>query len=408
MFEQQKVTVAKSAAALCLQTKPPTPFILWGPPGEGKSSFINKIGQILGFHVETIIAALHEPTDFSGMPVKDYSETLKMHYTEFVPPSWFVKALENPKVLFFFDEATQVPPQTQAALLRLVLERVLGSFKLPESVAFAFAANDTATGGIWELCPPLLNRLVHINYALDPETFAIGITTGNWGDEEAILVVKDEVYNERLQFWCGAVASYVMQFQSDFRMPMEQVERNRLKSWQTARTWEFLARLMAACDASNAPDAVRLTLARGTVGEVAIKFLKHVTEMRIPKPEDLLKNPNLLPKDLDSAIAAIFTIAPFLMHQAEKFKQVVDMGGEMLKQDAVSRAMAQLEEWWNLAAALTSAIKKKHGADFAVIYLRTLKNAAETYKGVFNREVLIDVIDKEGLGKFTLAGFNVE
>src|SRR4051794_32436431 len=47
------------------------PTLAWGDPGQGKSSVIESIGDYLDVHVETVIAALHEPADFGGIPAID-------------------------------------------------------------------------------------------------------------------------------------------------------------------------------------------------------------------------------------------------------------------------------------------------------------------------------------------------
>ena len=54
--------------------------------------------------------------------------------------------------LLFLDELSTAPPAVQAALLRVVLERVVGDLTLPDEVAVVAAANppDQAADG-WDL-----------------------------------------------------------------------------------------------------------------------------------------------------------------------------------------------------------------------------------------------------------------
>lgn len=45
------------------------PALVWGTPGTGKSTFIESLQQ-QNFPFVTMIASLHDPTDFSGLPMQ--------------------------------------------------------------------------------------------------------------------------------------------------------------------------------------------------------------------------------------------------------------------------------------------------------------------------------------------------
>ena len=63
----------------------------------------------------------------------------------------------------------------QAALLRVVLERVVGDLELPADVAVVAAANppEQAADG-WDLSAPLANRFCHLEWIADAPGFAQG------------------------------------------------------------------------------------------------------------------------------------------------------------------------------------------------------------------------------------------
>ena len=44
------------------------PVLLWGGPGVGKTSVVEQIARHHGWHLETVIASICDPTDFKGMP----------------------------------------------------------------------------------------------------------------------------------------------------------------------------------------------------------------------------------------------------------------------------------------------------------------------------------------------------
>jgi len=101
------------------------PVLLWGSPGTGKTSAVVALGEGLGWPVETVTGSIREPSDFAGLPVViDGSVRLS-------PPGWATRLCEAGEGLLFLDELTTAPPAVQAAMLRVVLERVVGDTRLP-------------------------------------------------------------------------------------------------------------------------------------------------------------------------------------------------------------------------------------------------------------------------------------
>src|SRR5262249_51485082 len=148
--------------ALAVAVAAGVPVLLWGSPGTGKTSAVVALGASLGWPVETVIGSIREPSDFAGLPVvSDGSVSLS-------PPSWATRLCAAGRGLLFFDELTTAPPAVQAAMLRVVLERVVGDTHLPAGVRVVAAANppDEAADG-WELSAPLANRLVHLDWPVD-------------------------------------------------------------------------------------------------------------------------------------------------------------------------------------------------------------------------------------------------
>jgi MoxR-like ATPase len=122
------------------------PVLIWGPPGVGKTAAILALGCRLGLPVEVVIASIREPTDFAGLPVVHDGEV------RFAPPAWARRLAAAGKGILVLDEISTAPPAVQAALLRVVLDRVVGDLPLPPAVTIVAAANPpdmTAGGGTW-------------------------------------------------------------------------------------------------------------------------------------------------------------------------------------------------------------------------------------------------------------------
>src|SRR5471032_1159459 len=143
--------------ALAIAISAGVPVLLWGSPGTGKTSAVVALADAIGWPCEVVVGSIREPTDFGGLPV------VVDGGVKLAPPAWAQRLVEAGHGLLFLDELTTAPPAVQAAMLRVVLERVVGDIKLPAAVRVVAAANppEQAADG-WELAPPLANRLVHL------------------------------------------------------------------------------------------------------------------------------------------------------------------------------------------------------------------------------------------------------
>lgn len=285
---------AEGATELLLALATPTPkgywgvpVLVWGRPGTGKSTFIESL-QRDGFPVFTMIASLHDPTDFSGLPV------LHDGRMRFAPPDWLQVFEQTGRGILFLDELTTAPPTVQAALLRLVLERKVGAHSLPPEVRIAAAANPPEIAAVgWELSPPLANRFVHIQWNLDGERYRQSLESGF---AEATLPETDpERHRARSVYWRNLVAGFLKRNPALAHTEPAEDEY----AFASPRSWDFAIALMATCDlhgyapTPNQPaprDAQPfINLVKGAVGSgAATSFLQYLRTLRIPDPEAVL------------------------------------------------------------------------------------------------------------------------
>ena len=161
------------AEALAVSVQAGIPVLLWGSPGTGKTSVVRALGESLGWPTEVVIGSIREPADFAGLPVVIDGSV------QMAPPLWAKRLASAGHGLLFLDELTTAPPAVQAAMLRVVLERVVGDLSLPEGVRVVAAANppEEASDG-WQLSPPLANRLVHLDWPVEASSVSRGISMG--------------------------------------------------------------------------------------------------------------------------------------------------------------------------------------------------------------------------------------
>lgn len=298
--------MSESAAvgeALGVAVQAGVPVLLWGSPGTGKTSVVRALGNALGWPTEIVIGSIREPSDFAGLPVVIDGAV------QMAPPLWARRLSEEGRGLLFLDELTTAPPAVQAAMLRVVLERVVGDLALPDEVRVVAAANppEEAADG-WELAAPLANRLVHLDWPVEAKAIARGLVFGFPAPQgpagrtpsHAQAVAARASVSAFLEVRPGLVLA----------VPSSAAQSGR--GWPSPRSWETVARLLAACDVMGASEECRSLLVLGAVGEGAgIEFLSWLANMDLPDPEAVLADPDgfELPERSDRAYAVLTGVA---------------------------------------------------------------------------------------------------
>ncbi|MEV5651099.1 AAA family ATPase [Nocardia sp. NPDC052254] len=275
--------------ALTLAVAADLPVLLWGEPGIGKTAALTQLAESLDLPLTTVIASVHEPSDFSGLPV--VGDDPAAQGVPLAPPDWAVRLVRAGRGLLFLDELSTAPPAVQAALLRLVLERRIGALQLPAGVRIVAAANprSSAADG-WELSPPLANRFVHLMWTHDPDVVIRGLG-GVW-PRVSLPTLDPEKLPEAVAFARRAVCVLLAARPAlVHRLPSGEARRGG--AWPSPRSWEMALRLIAFATAAGAGRDVVSLLVRGTVGDgPGFELLTGMDRMELPDPERLLADPD--------------------------------------------------------------------------------------------------------------------
>lgn len=238
------------------------PVLLWGPPGVGKTAMVHAVAE--NRRVETVIAAVREPSDFLGLP---YLEGGSVKYGA---PSW-AQALSEEGGILFLDELSAAAPAVQTAALRVVLERVVGDTRLHPETRVVAAANPPGEGGEWELIPPLANRFVHMTIsspsAQEWAEWALSADLGEGGAlVSGFLLARPEVM---------------------FKFPQRANEAGM--AWPSPRSWEMAARVISS--AAKEEELIYDLVASSVGSAAASEFAQWVHAADLPDPEELLADP---------------------------------------------------------------------------------------------------------------------
>ncbi|MFH9733379.1 AAA family ATPase [Streptomyces sp. NPDC017260] len=303
--------------ALTLAVAADLPVLLWGEPGIGKTAALTQLATALDLPLTTVIASVHEPSDFSGLPV--VGDDPAEQGVPMAPPEWAVRLVRAGRGLLFLDELSTAPPAVQAALLRLVLERRIGALRLPPGVRIVAAANprSSAADG-WELSPPLANRFVHLQWTHDHDVVVRGLG-GTW--PRATLPRLDP---DGLAEAVGHARRAVCEFLTArpglvHRLPSGETRRGG--AWPSPRSWEMTLNLIAFATAAGSSGEVLSLLVRGTVGDgPGLELMASLDRMDLPDPETLLADPSgaVLPERGDLRQAALDGVVAAVRRRPEQ------------------------------------------------------------------------------------------
>ena len=149
--------------------------MIWGPPGVGKSSIVTQVAEQHEMQLTDVRLSQLAPTDLRGLPVAE-NGIARWFPPEFLPT--------DGKGILFLDEINMAPPAMQGMAQQLILDRQVGSYKLPKDWLVWSAGNrkeDRAS--VYDMPAPLSNRFLHLNIEPDLESFKVYALTQGMSDQ---------------------------------------------------------------------------------------------------------------------------------------------------------------------------------------------------------------------------------
>jgi len=281
--------MAKRAIRKAIKTR--RAVFLWGPPGIGKSDLVKQIGEDAGREVIDVRLALWEPTDIKGIPYYNADQG-KMVWA---PPSE-LPVNEDSTSIIFLDELNSAPPAVQAAAYQLILNRQVGTYKLPKGVDIVAAGNREGDRGVTYRMPaPLANRFLHLEMKVDFDDFQ------EWA-------TMNRIHPEVVGY-----VSFAKQDLYDFD------PKSPSKAFATPRSWVFVSELL---DDEDSDTETLHNLIAGAVGDgLAVKFMAHrKIASKLPKADDILdgKVKDLQIKEVSAMYSLTTSLCYELKDRAEK------------------------------------------------------------------------------------------
>jgi hypothetical protein len=285
---------AKTSIRHALKKK--RPIFLWGPPGIGKSDIVKQISDSFSnSHLIDIRLSLWEPTDIKGIPYFDSnSGTMVWGAPSELPSEEFAAQFDH--ITLFLDEMNSAAPSVQAAAYQLILNRRVGTYKLPDNVMIVAAGNREADKGVTYRMPaPLANRFIHLELAVSfDDWFSWAVDNSQHKDVVGYLTfAKKDLYD------------------FDPKSPS--------RSFATPRSWSFVSELLD----DGVDEGTTTDLVAGAIGEgLAVKFMAHrKIASQMPNPSEILAGKV---KEMKSKeISAMYSLTVSLCYE---LKELCDAG----------------------------------------------------------------------------------
>ncbi len=247
-------------------------IFLWGPPGIGKSALVKQLAEELKREIVDLRLPLLDPVDLRGLPITDKENNLAI----WLPPDFLPKP-GSPAGILFLDEINAAPPAIQASAYQLILDKRVGTYKLPENWVVIAAGNRVSDRSVaYRLPSALANRFTHLE--IDPHI-----------DEWTVWA------------WENNLDSYIISFlRMQPHILMQFDPRKNQTAFPSPRSWSFSSRLSNLRDKNI---VLYMNTLQGTVGDAAaqqfLAFLNFRDE--IPDPKDILNGDTYdLPQQIDA------------------------------------------------------------------------------------------------------------
>jgi hypothetical protein len=159
--------------------------MIWGPPGAGKSQIAYAVAKSLKAKMFELRANLFDPVDIRG-GLKVVEMENGTYRTRYGVPEDYPDSDYQGLVMLFVDELPNATKATMNGFLQLLLDKKVGTYKLPPNTIIIAAGNRAIDrAAVHEMPTPCKTRFAH--YELEPHIDDFVAWAGPNGIDESII-----------------------------------------------------------------------------------------------------------------------------------------------------------------------------------------------------------------------------
>lgn len=286
-----KVKPSKAFSILSKYIKAGIVPMLTGSPGCGKSQIFQQIADFYNLKLIDLRLSQCDPCDLLGFP------SITGDKAGYKPMDTF--PIEGDPIpegysgwFLFFDEFNGASRAVQAAAYKVILDRMIGTYKLHKNVAMGCAGNlDTDNAIVEPMSTALQSRMAHLELGVDADEFCNHAASQGW--------------DYRINSWINFKPGMVYTFKPD----------HTDKTYACPRTYEFANKLLKTVDLAD-PDMLPLmsgVLSEGIAREMLTYFKVHEGIVKIPA---IIKDPENIPIPSEQGI--VFALSSSISHHANE------------------------------------------------------------------------------------------
>ncbi len=266
------------------------PFI-HGSPALGKSDIVKQVARDFNLSLIDLRLSQLAPEDLLGLPSFNEDKT-KARYVPFNVFPLEGDELDNGTEgwLIFLDEFNAASLSTQAAAFKLVLDRMVGEFKLHKNVAIVCAGNKSTDRGITNrISTPMASRLIHLELEVD---------TNIWID----WAIKNDIDHR--------IISYI-RFRPDHLHSFNPNHDDH--TFPSPRTYEFLSKIIKGHEITYKD----LPVMSGCIGIGTAREFLGFSEIytELPTIKEILANPE---RDISTEPSVLYALSGLVAHHITK------------------------------------------------------------------------------------------
>jgi hypothetical protein len=331
----------RTQAALAIAVQANVPVVITGGAGIGKTSQLRYFANLMNWRYAEINPSAMQPEDLS-IPVRNENGNMTK-----APWQWALDLANGGDSLLVIDEGNTGSQAMEASMLKLVFDRIVGDTLLPRTrVVMLINPPELAPGGR-ELSGPTANRYCHLSARPVMANWREGMLTGTYPMSMPKLAANWEngIAQARAQ-----VVSFLDRHNDLLYAPPAEGSPEMSEAWPSPRTWDYAARLLAACASVNRGPETEVTQALicGMVGlGTGGMFCSFAAELaNIPTPQEILANPKVitLPTRDDLVTAMLNSLTAFV--------------SDSLRNDSPEMGRKYLDAAWKVIGRVASEMNK--------------------------------------------------